>query len=283
MDVIADALGFVSLEITGKCQLGCVHCYADSGPRGTHGTMAGEDWRRILDEATALGVRRVQFIGGEPFLRRELPGLVERALASGMEVEVYTNLAYRMPQMMWSLLSRSGIQIATSYYSSDANEHDAITGRQGSHDRTLANIKTALDRAIPMRVGVIHIHERQRSRDAISELRELGVKRVELDWLRRIGCGNRPGVDAVDQLCGQCGDRKVAVSPTGEVWPCVMARWIRLGSIHQMDLGEIYERSRSTRVELQETLSELPLHPVYEKDGDGGCTVPVCCIPPHLR
>ncbi|PWK82464.1 hypothetical protein C8D88_11357 [Lentzea atacamensis] len=26
-------LRFAWLEITGKCQLSCTHCYADSGPR----------------------------------------------------------------------------------------------------------------------------------------------------------------------------------------------------------------------------------------------------------
>lgn len=30
-------LRFLWLEITGRCQLACAHCYADSGPTGTHG------------------------------------------------------------------------------------------------------------------------------------------------------------------------------------------------------------------------------------------------------
>jgi hypothetical protein len=33
-------LSFLWLEITGRCQLACRHCYAESGPRGTHGSMA---------------------------------------------------------------------------------------------------------------------------------------------------------------------------------------------------------------------------------------------------
>jgi len=57
---------FAWLEITGKCQLACEHCYADSGPNGTHGTMDEADWRRVIDEPTAQGVAMVQFIGGEP-------------------------------------------------------------------------------------------------------------------------------------------------------------------------------------------------------------------------
>ncbi|MGH3779149.1 MAG: radical SAM protein [Pseudonocardiaceae bacterium] len=62
-------LSFVWLEITGKCQLECVHCYADSGPQGTHGTMTTEDWVVVIGQAAALGTRMIQFIGGEPTLR----------------------------------------------------------------------------------------------------------------------------------------------------------------------------------------------------------------------
>lgn len=37
------------LDITRKCQLGCVHCYNHSGPSGDHGTMTRDDWARVLD------------------------------------------------------------------------------------------------------------------------------------------------------------------------------------------------------------------------------------------
>lgn len=59
-------VSFLWLEITGKCQLACEHCYADSGPTGSHGNTTGADWMRVIDEASELGVEMVQFIGGEP-------------------------------------------------------------------------------------------------------------------------------------------------------------------------------------------------------------------------
>lgn len=59
-------LSFVWLEVTGKCQLQCTHCYAESGPSGTHGKMGTADWIRVIDEAADLDVTAVQFIGGEP-------------------------------------------------------------------------------------------------------------------------------------------------------------------------------------------------------------------------
>lgn len=61
----AGSLRFLWLEITGRCQLACRHCYADSGPRGAHGSMTPRDWRRVIDQAVDLGVPLVQFIGGD--------------------------------------------------------------------------------------------------------------------------------------------------------------------------------------------------------------------------
>uniref|UniRef100_UPI003EBD5F62 radical SAM protein n=1 Tax=Nocardiopsis synnemataformans TaxID=61305 RepID=UPI003EBD5F62 len=84
-------LRFVWLEITGKCQLECAHCYASSGPDGTHGVMTKQDWRRVIDEVSASGAGMVQFIGGEPTLHPDLEELVTHALTRGLDVEIYTN------------------------------------------------------------------------------------------------------------------------------------------------------------------------------------------------
>ena len=61
----SDVPSLLELEITGLCQLRCGHCYADSGPHGGHGTMTAEDWEKIITQAAALGIRAIQFIGGE--------------------------------------------------------------------------------------------------------------------------------------------------------------------------------------------------------------------------
>ena len=48
---------YVWLEVTGKCQLRCTHCYAESGPSGTHGKMGTGDWLRVIDQTVGLGVK----------------------------------------------------------------------------------------------------------------------------------------------------------------------------------------------------------------------------------
>ncbi|MGH3758579.1 radical SAM protein [Actinophytocola sp.] len=158
---MASPLTFLWLEITGKCQLGCAHCYADSGPRGSHGVMTTSDWCRVIDESTTLGIEMVQFIGGEPTMHPGLPHFVDHALGRGIEVEVYSNLVHVRPEL-WEAFTRPGVRLATSYYADSATQHAAITKRRGSHARTKSNIVEALRRSIPLRVGMVDVHDDQR-------------------------------------------------------------------------------------------------------------------------
>src|SRR5690606_26691820 len=89
---VDERISFVWLEITGKCQLECTHCYAESGPSGDHGVMQLHDWQRAIDQAAEFGAEMAQFIGGEPTRHPELPTLINHALGRGVEVEVFTNM-----------------------------------------------------------------------------------------------------------------------------------------------------------------------------------------------
>ena len=144
---------FLWLEITGKCQRECEDCYAESGPKGTHGTMTEVDWKYMLEEAPRLGIRVVQFIGGEPTLHPSLPELIQYALSQGLQVEVFSNMEHIKPHL-WDVLSQPSVSMATSYYSADNGEHDSIVRRRGSYARTKANIAEAIRRTIPLPVGV---------------------------------------------------------------------------------------------------------------------------------
>ncbi len=228
---------FLLLEITGKCQLECVHCYAESGPSGSHGAMTRADWLRVLDEAAELNVGMVQFIGGEPTLHPDLGELVEHAAGRGLVVEVFSNLVH-VPSRIWEVFARPGVRLACSYYSDDPRQHAAITGRR-SHARTKANIVEALRRSIPLRVGVVDLGDEQRTELAVDELAALGVTNVGTDRLRGVGRGVRGEQASLDQLCGNCASGVLAIAPTGEVWPCVFSRWLPVGDVRTEPLAEI--------------------------------------------
>jgi MoaA/NifB/PqqE/SkfB family radical SAM enzyme len=229
------------VELTGKCQLECIHCYAGSSPEGTHGDMTAEDWEKVLDDARALGTGFVCFIGGEPTLNPDLPRLVRHALAIGMEAEVFSNLV-AVSAATWELLKTPGVRLATSWYSDDREQHKAITERD-TWRQTKANISKAVMLGIPLRAGVIDgLVPGQRYAEGIEMLKAMGVTDIGGDHLREFGRGTT--CDPT-QGCGNCGAGRAAILPDGSVTPCPLTRWMKAGNVHDAPLGDHIEEVRS--------------------------------------
>ena len=78
------------VEVTDDCNLSCSYCFASSGPGGDH--RSADEVDALLDTVADAGGRPIQFSGGEPTVRDDLPELVERARSRGIDhVEVNTN------------------------------------------------------------------------------------------------------------------------------------------------------------------------------------------------
>ncbi|MFJ4921245.1 radical SAM protein [Streptomyces sp. NPDC088725] len=176
----AAGIASLELEITGKCQLSCTHCLSESSPQATHGEMAPADWRTVITDAAALGIRTVQLIGGEPTVHPHWREFAELALSLGLHVEVYSNL-YKVHDDWWDLFTRDGVTLGTSYYSDDPAEHDRITQRKGSYTRTRCNIREAVNRGITVRAGIVDILPGQRVAEARAELESMGVRHINTD------------------------------------------------------------------------------------------------------
>lgn len=56
--------------------------------------------------------------------------------------------------------------------------------------------------------------------------------------LTRQGLAARSQGDAAE-LCGRCGHGQAAVLPSGEVAPCVMARWLAAGDVRRQGLAAV--------------------------------------------
>jgi len=280
-------------ELTGKCQLSCLHCYAGSGPEGTHGTMTPDDWETSLTQAAGLGTRTVCFIGGEPTLNPALPRLVRHALNTGMHAEVFSNLVHVTPGL-WELFETPGVSLATSWYTSDRDEHRQITGRD-TFRQTLSNITEATRREIPLRVGIVTgILPAQHAVQGEQMLRLLGVSNIGTDHLRQFGRGTTPDPA---QACGHCGYRRAAILPDGTVTPCPLTRWMNAGNVTDIPLADIVgtvtqmaaalplgaERCEpSCQPELHEPCGPFPCMPSRNASGIPAPAVTACnpdCIP----
>jgi MoaA/NifB/PqqE/SkfB family radical SAM enzyme len=241
---------FVWFEITRKCNLQCVHCYNDSGPRVSHGSLNTARWCQLLDEAAAFGVKSVQFIGGEPTLHPDFVRLLQHARGLDLSIEVYSNLVH-IPEKLWNAFEECKVSLATSFYSLYQSSHDEVTASK-SQEKTLKNIITALSREIPLRVGIVEVFRGQDVDATRQMLKGLGVRNVKIDRTRKVGRADCiDGTNDANELCGSCGYGKCAIDSDGNVFPCVFSRWLDLGNVNSIPLREVLLGERRAKVQAQ--------------------------------
>jgi len=78
-------------NMTRKCNLKCVHCYAHAREESSEDELSTEQGRRLIDDLAGFGVPVLLFSGGEPLVRKDLPDLAAYAVESGMRAVISTN------------------------------------------------------------------------------------------------------------------------------------------------------------------------------------------------
>jgi MoaA/NifB/PqqE/SkfB family radical SAM enzyme len=235
-------LSFLWLELTNQCNLQCVHCYAESSPWSTtNNVLTHDDYARLIREASALGCRSIQFIGGEPTLNKNLCDLIRLAKNESFEfIECYTNLTHLSEDLL-SCYVENSVHIATSFYSLHEGVHDLITKVPGSYARTLRNIDLILRSGLYLRVGIIVMEENEGDIDAtVQFMKERGIETVGTDRVRQFGRGSSDeGGAPMSELCGSCWKGSLCVAPDGKVSPCIMSKSWSVGSIVEHSLSEV--------------------------------------------
>jgi len=134
----------LELRPTNRCNLWCPSCVARGHPSQMPlgEELSLEEYMRIIDEAAEMGVRYVQVTGGgEPFLRKDMPEIMQRIKERGMSGLVVTNgtlfdlsTVHRIFGMGWDAL----------LFSVDGHEaalNDTLRSKNGSFHRATGAIR----------------------------------------------------------------------------------------------------------------------------------------------
>jgi radical SAM protein with 4Fe4S-binding SPASM domain len=180
------------LEITGRCNYTCIHCYADSSPGAPSPSLPSARILKLLEEARDLRFSAVQFTGGDPLMHPDLLEFVHYAHTLGFPyVEVYTNGSLLTSRHL-DLFERHKTHIALSFYSSNPKTYSAITQNPRGYERVIGAIREMISRKIPFRIGVIVMDlNRDEIGDTITFLKNLGVpeEKIATDEVRPTGRG----------------------------------------------------------------------------------------------
>lgn len=90
---------YVAWQLTNECNLACLHCIEESGPRKAFpDELDDEQVDRFLDQVIAAKVPYVAFSGGEPMLHPRFFEMAERVCAAGAALKVETNGHFLTPE-----------------------------------------------------------------------------------------------------------------------------------------------------------------------------------------
>ncbi|MDP2316666.1 MAG: radical SAM protein [Pseudomonadota bacterium] len=181
----------LELYPTLRCNLDCVFCDTTDRHRPAVNELSVARQLAIVDEAAAMGVRRVALLGGgEPLLSAAAPQLVERVKAHGMEGFLTTN-GTRLDVVADRLVAIGWDEVHVSIDGAEAATHDALRGRPGAFRKSvsaLCRLRRLRDRAggAHPRLGIHTVL----TRDNVDELAgivrlaaALGAERVDVDAL----------------------------------------------------------------------------------------------------
>ena len=134
-------------NVTQRCNLKCVHCYAHAKNTSFDNELSTDQGKQLIDDLADFGSPVMLFSGGEPLVRKDLPQLAAYAVEKGMRAVISTNGTLITPEM-----ARNLKEIGLSYVgiSLDGMEeiNDRFRGVSGAFRSALEGIKNSQDAGI---------------------------------------------------------------------------------------------------------------------------------------
>jgi 12,18-didecarboxysiroheme deacetylase len=165
----ADKKPVVVWNVTARCNLKCLHCYAAT--QGEPKEMDTGEGLAFIDDVAAFGSPVLLFSGGEPFVRSDIMQLARHAVARGLRVVFSTN-----GTLIDADLSARIKEIGASYVgvSIDGMEsvHDRFRACPGAFQRTLAGIRHCREAGVKVGLRMTLTKDNIKEIDAVFDLLE---------------------------------------------------------------------------------------------------------------
>jgi len=134
-------------NITRRCNLKCVHCYAHAKDQVFDNELTTEQGKNLIDDLSQYKVPVLLLSGGEPTIREDLPELAAYAIEKGMRAVISTN-GTLITQQMARVLKDIGLSYVGISLDGMEKIHDRFRGVKGAFRSALEGIKNCQDAGI---------------------------------------------------------------------------------------------------------------------------------------
>ncbi len=138
---------YVQFYITARCNLACEHCniiYADADCQ----EMSISQIQAVAENLARIGVCIVLLIGGEPFVRKDLPEIIEVFTKNDIHVRMQTN-GLANERMLERCINAGGHDISVSLDSLYSTTQDTINGNYLNSWKRAINTVSMINRMFP--------------------------------------------------------------------------------------------------------------------------------------
>jgi radical SAM protein with 4Fe4S-binding SPASM domain len=159
---------FVQWLATNRCNLFCPYCESSSGSSGPD-ELGSDEVMALMDDLSAMGVRKLVVSGGEPLMRGDILELMGYANRRSLRLGLVTN-GWFVPELH-SALRRLRFYLYFTSIDGTHGYHDAIRGRDGALERALAGLEFFAGMGVPVRMVNTVVHPGNISQlDRIAEI-----------------------------------------------------------------------------------------------------------------
>ncbi|HKK07562.1 MAG TPA: radical SAM protein, partial [Gemmatimonadota bacterium] len=197
-EVELDHLDALWFQVAGTvCNLRCSHCFIDCAPDNhAFGFMDLGSVMDRVEEGRRLGVKEHYLTGGEPFMNRDLPAMVEGILEVG-PVSILTNGTLLREDDLERLeaaarRSRYSLELRVSIDGPTPEMNDAVRG-EGTFERAMEGVEALVARGFLPIITATQVWEPERDeavrRCFVSALRDRGYRHPRLKILPSLRIG----------------------------------------------------------------------------------------------
>lgn len=138
-------------NMTRRCNLKCVHCYAKAVDEHGQDEIGTAKAKEIIDDLAAYGAPVMLFSGGEPLVRKDLVELAHHAVGKGMRAVISTN-GTLITKAKAKELKDVGLSYVGISMDGGPETHDKFRGVSGCYAKTIAGIENC--KAEGLKVGL---------------------------------------------------------------------------------------------------------------------------------
>jgi len=137
----------VAWNLTSRCNLKCVHCYADANEFPADNELSTEEAKQFIDDLAEMKIPVLLFSGGEPLLRKDIFELASYATSKGLKCSLSTNGTLITPEVAEKLKEQGFTYVGVSIDGlKETNDH--FRGVKGAFERALEGLLNAKEAGI---------------------------------------------------------------------------------------------------------------------------------------